>query len=261
MTDAALPMLVENGSRLDWTDADYRLDMRVGDGYARVTHQLDNAPSLERLIEDGHAHWAVELRSPKTLLSRTHTSTVREMEVRWDQQEVDGLIYLIPGLIATRDVQLDGQGLDEIWSAGPLDIPTGWWLVRGNVRRVGTLREALLTFEEDTSLPSGGMRVAPDPSDGRPRFVVSVASDIRPAVEHDRSMQVAALVGACALFPTVFSPDVEQEHSALLGEIRDLLEAADVPDWTDRENYDPARVATLIEPLYAVASAAEADDE
>lgn len=261
MTDAALPVLVENGSRLDWTDADYRLDMRVGDGYARVTHQLDRAPSLERLIEDGHAVWAVELRSPKTLLSRIHTSAVREMEVRWDQGEVDGLIYLLPGLIATADVQLDGQGLDDIWSAALLDIPAGWWLVRGNVRRIGTLREALLTFEEDGSLPPGAMKVAPDASEGRLRFVVSVASDIRPVVEHDRSMQVAGLVGACALFPAVFGPDVEEEHSALVGEIRDRLEAADVPDWNDPENYDPARVATVIEPFLVAASAVEADDE
>ena len=261
MTDVALPMLLEDGSRLDWTDAAYRLDMRIGDGRARVTHQIDRAPALERLIEERRAKWVVELRSPRTLLSRIETSVGRTMDVRWDTGEVGALVYLIPGLIATRDLQLDGQGLDEIWGGMALDMPAGWWLARGRVRRASTLREALLTFQEDKSLPDGGMKVVADVSPERLQFVVSVASDIRPAVERDRSMQVAGLIGACALFPDTIDEDIETEHGALVGEIRNRLEDAGVADWEDRKSYDPARVATVIEGFHAMPSEQEPDDE
>ena len=90
------------------------------------------------------------------------------------------------------------------------------------------------------------MRVAPDSNSGRLRFIVYVASDIRAAVERDRSMQVAGLVGVCSLFPRVFDDDAEVEHGALIGEIRGRLEDAGAPPWGDPE-YDPARAATAIE--------------
>lgn len=247
MVDGALPKLLEDGSKLDWPDAEYSADVWLGDGFARVAHHLANAPALERLIAEGGAHWAVELRCPRTLLARIETATTREMEVRWAASEVDDLVYLIPGLLATRDVSLGTEGLGALWAGDTLDVPGGWWLARGTERRTSTLRESLLSFDEDADLPPGGMRVAPDSNSGRLRFIVYVASDIRAAVERDRSMQVAGLTGVCALFPRVFDADAEAEHGALIGEIRDRLEDAGAPTWEDPDRYDPARAATAIE--------------
>ena len=262
MVDGALPKLLEDGSKLDWPDAEYSADVRLGDGFARVAHHLANAPALERLIAEGGAHWAVELRCPRTLLARVETATAREMEVRWDASEVDDLVYLIPGLLATRDVSLGTEGLGALWAGDTLDVPGGWWLARGTERRTSTLRESLLSFDEDSDLPPGGMRVEPDSNSGRPRFIVYVASDIRAAVERDRSMQVAGLTGVCALFPRVFDADAEAEYGALIGEIRDRLEDAGAPTWEDPDQYDPARAATAIECfLPPQAPPEEIDDE
>ena len=71
------PILLEGGSSLDWEAARYSTELRVGDGYATVTHTLQGAPQLQSLIEQGAARWALELRCPTTLLSRwEHSETV-----------------------------------------------------------------------------------------------------------------------------------------------------------------------------------------
>ncbi len=241
MPDLALPMLLEDGSRLDWPDATYAPEVRLGNRVATVIHRLSNAPTLERLIEEGAAEWATELRCPKTLLSRIDTAT----ELRWEDSEVDGLVYLIPGLVATKDTQLEAQDLNELWSGLTLDIPAGWWLARGREYRTSTLRQALLSFAEDNSLPNGGMRVSPDLSSGEVRFVAHLASDIYPTGRHDRSMQIAGLIGACAHFPEVFTPEIEDEHT-LVREIRGRLDDVKIPAW-DADDYDPAQAATAIE--------------
>ena len=265
MVEVALPMLVEDGSRLDWPEAAYLPDVRFRNGFARVTHRIHSAPELESLINEGSACWAVELRCPKTLLARIETSATHEMEVRWNATEVDGIVYLIPGMLATDNVHLRTENLNELWTGfGPvLDVPVGWWLARGNVYRASTLREALISFDEDPDLPDGGMKITPDRSSGRIHFIVYVASDIRDAVEHDRSMQVAGLIGVCALFPKVFTgEDAKLEHISLINEIGALLDGANVPDWEAGDSYDPVRAATVIErfiPLKTLKQ--EMDDE
>lgn len=262
MADGALPKLLEDGSKLDWLDAAYAAEVQFGDRVARITHRLEHAPALERLVAEGGAKWAVELRCPKTLLACTETAGTPEMEVRWDAGDVDDLVYLIPGLLATRDVSLDTEGLNELWSDATLDVPRGWWLARGRERLSSTLREALLSFQVDTQLPPGGMRVSSDSTSGRLRFFVYVASDIREAVEHDRNMQMAGLVGVCSLFPKELGgDDAEEEHGTLMNELRGRLHDAGVPAW-DEEGYDAARAATVIERfLPPQAPPEEVDDE
>lgn len=250
MTDDALPVLLEDGSRLDWLDAAYRPDVRLRDGLARIEHRLERAPALERLVAEGAARWAIELRCPKTLLARIDTSSASRMEVRWAPHEVDGQVYLIPGLLAMREARLETDGLNDLWSGrAALDVPEGWWLARGEPYPVKTLGETILSFREDRTLPDGAMKVDADLHSGQLGFTVSLAPDVFPSVERDRSMQLAGLVGVCALFPTIFEEDADDQHRALAEEIRGRLEAAGVPAWGD-DGYDPARAATAIEPFF-----------
>ena len=260
MTDGALPVLLEDGSRLDWPDAVYEAKVRLRHGLARVEHRIERAPALQRLVEDGGARWAVELRCPKTLLARIDTSDAPRMEVRWEPHEVDGQLYLIPGLLAARDVRLGRDGLNPAWPGGALDAPAGWWLARGRIYAARTLGETILTFREDRTLPDGGMRVASDQGSGQLRFIVSLARDVYPSIRRDRSMQVAGLIGVCGLFPTVFG-DAEDVHGALMDDLRGRLAEAGAPAW-DEEGYDPARAATAIEPLFPLPELEpEFDDE
>lgn len=244
MTDAALPVLTEDDSRLDWPDAAYRPEVRIGGGAARIAHRLEGAPTLERLIAGGAARWAVELRCPRTLLARVETSDDAGHEAAWSAAEAHGAVFVIPGVVAVRPLRLEAPELGALWRGERLDVPAGWWLARGVTRRDSTLRESLLSFEPDADLPPGAMAVDPRRDEGRPRFVVRLASDAWTA-RHDRSLQVAGLIGVCARFPREFAAGDEDEH-AIVREIRDRLEEAGVPAWDD-DRWDPARAATAIE--------------
>ena len=262
MPDTALPILLADGSRLDWRDAAYGADVYIGDDFARVTHRLENAPEMEEMLARGDAEWAVELRCPKTLFGRIETSAEPVMDVRWAEDDVDDTLYAIPGLIAVRETEIPTSGLDPLWAGSALLAPAGWWLARGREYRSKTLRQALLAFTEDPDLPDGRMRVAHESGTGTRRFVAYLASDIRSAVETDRSMQIAALIGACAQFPRVFrEEEAGEEEDGIVREIRGLLEAAGVPCW-DEEGYDAAAAATVIEGFRPPpAEIGEPDDE
>lgn len=262
MTEEALPKLLEDGSLLDWPDATYSAQVWPRAGHARISHHLLDAPALDRLIDEGSAQWAVELRCPRTLLSRVEVGPGSEMDIRWDTNEVSGLVYLTPGLLATRDISLDTNDLDNLFrDKDVIDVPGGWWLARGTTRRTQTLLESLLTFQKNPDLDPGQMRIASDESGGRLRFIVFVAPDIfEGARGGDRSLQVAGLIGVCALFQREFGEDAKEKHGALIDEIRERLISVGVPTWED-EQYDPAQAATAIERFLPREIREDIDDE
>lgn len=270
-----LPILLEDGSRYDWSSANYAPDVSVGTNHATVHHQMDEAPALRRLIEDGLAAWAVELRCPKTLMARVETSSADRQDVRWSPDEVDDTVFLIPGLIALTRLSLNGSGLTSLWAdAQDLSVPAGWWLAKGDVRRSKTLTESLVTFlRGDKNMDKGTMEVSPDHSGGRLRFAVTMAPDVFKQAKSDRTLQVAALVGVCGWFPREFGAapessdstsgaDDARDENPLARELRDRIrhKRPGVPLWDDN-NYDPALVATLLEPFQIADFREEHDEE
>ena len=257
-----LPILLENGSRYDWSSASYDPDVSVSANRATVQHQMDGASALRRLIEDGLAAWAVELRCPKTLMARVETSFADRQVVSWSSEEVDDVVWIVPGLIALTSLSLDGSSLTSLWAdAGDLHVPAGWWLARGEAYRSKTLTESLVKLRRNKDLAKGTMEVHPDHSGGPLRFVVHMAPDVFKRARSDRTLQVAALVGVCGCFPREFGGPAESQSGSGTGdarddhpvarELRDRLrrKSQDVALWDDPGNYDPALVATLLEPF------------
>ena len=247
------PVLLEDGSSLDWPDAAYVPDVRIGEHFANVTHHLEGAEALSDLIAQGFAEWAVELRCPKTLLARTVTGQVSEQTVLWNDSEIDGPAWLLPGLLVTTSTQLrDTCALNDLWRRSAPNLPVGWWVVRGDPRRLAPLSDSLLRFQPDESLTAGRMTTAADRSSGSLRFVVRCAPDVHRQVEqNNRSVWLAALIGVCGLFGREFALADEEAASEgdLADEIRFRLEQAGVPSWDDIERYDPAAAATALEPF------------
>lgn len=264
-----LPLLLEDGSCLDWPEATYRTDVKVaGVDRATVQHLLSGASVLHQLIKDGKAAWAVELRCPKTLMARTVTSAGDLTTVKWKADDVDGEIFLVPGLVALEETTLASWELSSIWQEGAeLWVPRGWWLAKGEAVRTDSLMRSLLSFERATKLDAGQMEVTPDLSSGALRFTIRMAPDVFDAVSTDRTLQVAALVGVCGWFPKVFKPmedgdeDWTDDHP-IAQQLRVRIEEAnsEVALWDDATDYDPALVATLLEP-FRFTSADGEDDE
>ena len=263
MSQVPLPILLEDGSRHDWQDAGYRPRVSAGSGRATVEHRLEDAPTLRKLIDNDDAAWAVELRCPKTLMARVDTSPAPSQVVRWSRDEVDDAVYIVPGVVALRELSLDRSALTSLWAdAGELRVPAGWWLAKGDARRAQTLTQSLLKFIRDDGLTEGRMEVGPDRSSGRLRFSVKMAPDLFERARSNRDVQIAALVGACSWFPRVFgngigvSDDGEPiggDEELLAQELRHKLQSAksDVVLWDD-DAFDPATAATVLEPFLPV---------
>ena len=247
------PILLEDVSSLDWEAARYSTELRVGDGYATVTHKLESAPQLQSLIEQGTARWALELRCPTTLLSRWELSETAVCTAKWDAEEVQGELYFTPGLVTLNPVSLTGEGLSDLWNA-PISVPRGCWLARGDVTRAKSLAASLLTFLPKPNLREGEMEVLPDTSGGDLHFNVFVSEQLFPQCRVRRDLQIAALIAAFGRIPHLDAEDVLEaaEDGAeyrILASIKERLLELNVPVWGDghNENFDPARAATAIE--------------
>ena len=249
---------------MDWSDAEYGAEIRAGTGQATVTHRLSNAPVLEDLIDRRSAAWAVEVRCPKTLMAKIESSAEARHVVKWDADEVDGDVFIMPGLLAREDLRLDASGLTSLYQdIGDLHVRQGYWLARGYTYRASTLLQSLLSFRLDESLKQGRMEVVTDHSSGNLQFVVKMASDPFKRVRYDRAVQIAALVGACAQFPHAFRSGDDEEEPPLVRELRERLESIrpGITLWEDEANYDPAMVATLLEPFRSAPVTGESDSE
>lgn len=252
MNTSSLPVLLQDGSRFDWRGAEYNPEVRLMPPKATVVHTLRQAPTLERLVREGLAQWATELRCPKTLFASVELSTgspTTTQTVRWEPEDVDEDLFLIPGLLALKDFDLR-PGSDEltpVWEGVRLRVKAGWWLAQGLSYRTRTLGQSLLKFRRNEDLADGQMSIQRDESADDLAFHVHMAKDIWPE-RRQRHVQVAALIGAMGRMVGAFQDP--KEDPTVVGQVRRRLQDNGVPDWLDPDRYDPALAATVIEQFH-----------
>ncbi len=253
------PVLQEDGSSMDWKDAVYELDVRIDGTAAEVRNVLRGASALIDLIEAGKASYALEIRCRKTLFARTHLSRSLEFRVDWRQDDVDGVVHLLAGVVANEPVTLPAEELVDLWSDAPgRQVPAGWWLARGSVYASEGLAASLIEFRRAADLENGRMRVAEGGSEEEPRFIVDLAPDVFARVR-DRDVQIAGLIAACGVLPRSDRFNDEGSGNTVVEALRARIEDAGLPTW-DQEDWDPARAATLLEPFAAVTRPDSAED-
>ena len=238
------PLLSEEGLRLDWPDVHYNTSAKIWSGGASITNTLTGSEILPQLIRGNHARWTVEFRCPKTLYSRVYENTAETFDLSWNPMHVAGRVFLIPGLVATKDLQLSTtELLPGMWDTQTVTIPQGWWLARGRTYANESLVQSLLAFKTDEFLEDGGMRVDPETASGDLRFVCCLAPALYARIGISRDVQIAGLIGVCARLPEF---DLDEEPYAIVSAVKELLVDRGVPTWLDT-GYDPARAATAIE--------------
>lgn len=256
MISERLPLLLEDGSRLDWVQARYKVDVLLQGNRAYMSHELSHASELDALIADGIAVWVTELRCPRTLVSRQEHTSAPEQAIALDGDDLLGDAFLIPGLVAARDVKLSTRGLNSfVWPEGvEIKVPRGWWLCKGDPRATTPLTASLIRLRRDREgwLSPGQMAVEEQSDGGKPYFEVILAEDLYDARREDRTLQIAALIAACGRLPrsTMASGEENDDHPVAM-QLRARLEEADL-DW-DSEDFDPARAATVLESFDVVA--------
>lgn len=262
MSLTRLPVLLEDASRLDWTQAHYNVAVDVRQAKATIRHGLDSAPELEAVLNGGDAEWVTELRCPRTLLSRQLRSRGSEQVIDLAADDIIGDAFLIPGLVAVGDLELPTSGLDPlVWHPDEMiHVPAGWWLARGDAQTTTPLTASLVRFRRDPDdvLAPGQMSVEEDSDGGRPFFRVTLAGDLYDNRRTDRDVQIAGLIGACSRLPrSSLRADGDKASDPVAQQLRARFEEAGIADWNS-EHFDPALAATVLEAFHE--SVDEADE-
>jgi len=248
-----LPVLVHDGSRLDWVAAKYSATVALKRQASAIIHELRDAPEIETLLSNGDVAYATEIRCPRTMLSRVERSESAGQLIEWHEAERNDDLYLIPGVVAIRDTSISASGLHPLVRGGrtAVDIPAGWWLARGGEYQFTPLLVSLLRFvkDGDDRLKPGTMSVEEADLSGNPYFKVTLAAELYDHRREDRDIQIAALIAAFGHLPrSSMGKDGNNVDSPLAQALRSKLEDIDprLSDW-DNEDFDPAKAATSIE--------------
>lgn len=250
------PVLMEDASRLEWIHARYEPQVEIKGDHAHIVHKLYDAKELDELIRNGSAEWVTELRCPRTLLSRQVCSHESDQMVDLAAEDILGEVFLIPGLVATQEIELLSSGSlnNFVWPHGSrVIVPVGWWLTRGEPRTTAPLTASLVRFAPDTQdrLEPGQMSVSEESDGGNPYFRVTLAKDLFNERSWCRDVQISGLIGACGMLPgsSMNKNGANVDHPISL-RLRAAFEEAGI-DWDD-PTYDPALAATILEEFYVI---------
>ncbi|MXX43091.1 MAG: hypothetical protein F4Z53_08615 [Acidimicrobiales bacterium] len=268
MSTPRIPLLTEDGSRLDWPDAQYepQIERKGAETKVTVSHVLKGATALADAVRRGEAAWHTEVRCPRLLHSEHVTSRDDRQVVEWREDAVDWeKTYLLPGMASVGSVLRAPEELAAgAWAPGEaVEVPAGALLVRADVRRLKPLMQSLLVFRRDDALGDGQMRVEEDTASDDPCFVVRIAADIFAESRWNRDRRVAALIGAFAAMARPGSrvqPDGElRDHPVTKQLLAHLLERGS-STW-DEEDFDCVYAATLFEPMEMTEAGSEDGDD
>lgn len=253
------PQLHEDNTRNDWESASYQSKVKVDYDTSKVTAQndLSNSEQLRAFIDDGSAVWQLEIRCPRTLYSVTTSSQEPKLEVAWNTSEFLGPVFFFTGLYATQDLTISTSELTSIWrDTDTTTVPKGWQLVRSIAWSTETDLNSILKFSRNEDMNDGTMQVREDTSTGSLEFIVDLAANIFDEMREDRTLQIAALIGAMSKLQGKEwdTPDSPYKPMKKFFEDRNLVA------WNESD-FDPAETATSIEPFQpAYATSAEDDD-
>lgn len=264
MQNSRLPVLLEDGSSLDWSEAHYSVEVTLRRQGASIEHRLSDAAGLQALIDAGCAEWVTELRCPRTLLSRRISGSSQRQEVTWSADEIAGDVFLLPGLVAAREAKLaHALGLSgEIWpTTAEVVFPQGWWLAKGDMRSVKPLIVSLVRFVSSADLKPGAMSVEEVSDATEVYFRVKLATDLYEHRRHDRDIQIAGLIAAFGRLPrSSLRAGGEHADSQIAERLRSEFESRGIPDWDDEDDFDPALAATAWESFAIDAQGSVEDD-
>ena len=268
MNSSRVPLLTEDGTRLDWLGAHYepRIERKGAETKVTVSHVLKGATALADAVRGGAAAWQTEVRCPRLLHSEHFTSFDDRQAVEWSADAVDWEgTYLLPGLASLERVSLVSGELASavVGSTEALEVPMGALLATADVRCLKPLMQSLLLFRKDETLGDGQMKVEEDTTTDHPCFKVRIAADIFAESRWNRDRRIAALIGAFAAMTHRESrmyPDGELWSHPVTKQLHAFLLEQGSATWDD-EDFDCVYAATLIEPMEPVDADGEDSDE
>lgn len=251
------PML-ESGN-LSFPEGRYLLDFRPGEDRSSyvVTHRIEGAPLIDRLLECGQAQYACIVSSPISSYRRTHVSSDARHRVGWDGDDLGEPPLFTPMILCSepRTITLDAKrdGVHRIWDNQRIDLEKGSRLALGSVIQLESSILQLLSLHEDEHLQEGQFFV--DINEEPFRFRVRLSSRLHKFLRFPkdpvRNHIMTHIVTACLarLQRDYTSDDGESGWQSFrnLRAFADYLDHKGIEHWSDPD-FRPEKVATALYP-------------
>ncbi len=260
--------VLESGNR-SFPDGRYRLDFEPGDDRSsfRITHRVDGAALLSRLLELDKARYACIVSSPTSGYRETYVSDSSVHEVRWNVDDLGGPPFFTPMIVCWKKQSIrlksSRDGVHPIWDRQVISLSKGSRLALGCVIELQSSILQLLSVRRNDCLKEGQFNVE---IESEPfRFRVNVSASLSKALVHQdgvlRRVIMTHIVTAClARLKQDFDNDdgeVGWRSHRNLKAFADHLADQGHGHWTD-DDFQPEAVATAMYPLLLPANAVQA---
>jgi len=256
---------VLEAGNLSFPDGKYTItfEREAGGTSFVITHQIEGAPWLKRLLDAGDALYACTVSSPTSSYRDIVTSIEAEHKIHWDEDDLGEAPLLTPMIICavrrTEKLREQRDGVHGIWAGRTVTIKKGNRLALGPVFQLQGSILHLLQLDEDSELAPGQFSVALLAENGL-QFKVSLHPDLHRylRVNHGdgaRQHIMTHIVTACMalLQRDLERSDQDEEenggpNSRDLMALEDFLGSHGLPRWDD-EQFQPEKVATKLYPI------------
>ena len=251
--------ILESGN-LSFPRGRYALDFQLGDDRAScaLTHRIQQAPLITRLVDAGQAQFACVVSSPISSYRKTHLSADARQTVTWRADDLGEPPLFTPMVLCVDSLDLtldaDTDGVHRIWHRHSITLHKGTRLALGSVIQLEASIIHLLSMQEDTTLQPGQFVI--DAQTEPFLFIVKLSPDLHRFLRYDRSAHrsniMTHIVTAClAHLQRQFSHDDAESgwksHRNLVA-FADHLEDKQLGHWT-HDDFQPEKVATALHRL------------
>lgn len=251
---------------LSFPDGRYKPVVRslAGGSSVEVSHKLEGAPLLSRLVDERRARFACLLSAPLTGYRRFCLSAESDSDqtIEWEKGEVGEPPIIRPVLVAVEDIRhelSDKDGVAGVWQGQTVEFPKGGRLARADFLRPCASLRSLLYIRKNADRPKGSFKVASNENEGF-HFSVDVAADLHaflqnPGAHNELYSSIAAhMVSMCFAIlreeqgTDRNNGDEKWKHHSNLIMLANLLESKGLPHWSD-DDFSPDAVAMQLHPL------------
>ena len=192
---------VLEAGNLAFPEGRYCVEFEGGEDRAsfKLIHQVQGAPLISRLLEDGDAYCICSVSAPLSSYRVVHQAKGKEQshEVRWKVEDLGEPPLLTPLVVSavSRDLKLSTKrdGVHELWDSKRVSLVKGLKLAIGPVVQLLSSVTHLLSFQKDDSLSNGKFFVEADTQNGF-QFVVKLSPDLHAELKYCQSSEWRANV-------------------------------------------------------------------
>lgn len=258
----SLPYPSLDDGNMSFPSSTYKVEVLSlkGGASVQITHHLENAGLIKKLLDNDKAKYGCLLSVPLTGYRSLSLSSDPVQIVEWNLGIVGEPPIIRPIIVATETLEYELDEEDDvanIWIGKKVKIPKGARLAREKYLRSVSSLQSILDPKEDENLPDGCFVVESN-EDGGFRFQVDVATDIFNFLSHSnadgalyRSIGVHMVSRCFAILKEEqgFDNDYEKwtDHPNLRM-LSGLLEEKNLPHWSE-DDFKPEKVALQLHPL------------